>query len=255
MGVVHLSPDGATAIYRADQNEDGLDELFSVPVSGGEVTRISDPDFGDLFSFSISPAGSTVVYETSGGIDEIYSAPLTGGEVIRLNAPLKAGEFVSSFQISPDSSTVVYTTAPEFSKSGSAMTTMGDELPSVRLFNVPASGGPATQISPAFDVGRGIVGFLDSPDSNAVVYGADQDEPGVVELFGIPIAGGDPLKLNAPLVSGGDVRDARFTPDGDRIVYTADQDTDNVDEVYSLPRAGLARPDFMFSDGFEPVLE
>ena len=60
-----LSPDGATVVYRADQDTDNVTELYSVPIGGGTTTKLSGPlpPEGDVEpTFLISPDGATVVY-------------------------------------------------------------------------------------------------------------------------------------------------------------------------------------------------
>jgi hypothetical protein len=51
------SPDSSQVVYIADQDTEDLDELYSVPASGGTSVKISDPllHAGDVDLFSISP--------------------------------------------------------------------------------------------------------------------------------------------------------------------------------------------------------
>ena len=60
-----ISPDGRYVVYVADQLTDGVNELFSVPVTGmAPPTRISGPlPIGSqVDQFSISPDSTRVVY-------------------------------------------------------------------------------------------------------------------------------------------------------------------------------------------------
>ena len=75
-----ISPDGATVVYRADQDTDGVFELYSVPITGGAPTKLNGPLIpgGDVQSgFQISPDGATVVYiaeQDTNGVAELYAA-------------------------------------------------------------------------------------------------------------------------------------------------------------------------------------
>ena len=113
--IFQISPDGRYAVYLADQDTDGVLELYSVLLGGGSPVRLNPPlPFGrNVTSFRISPDSSRVVYLTDQQTDnviELYSVPLGGPAAagIKLNGALVAGGNVGIFQISPDSSRVVY---------------------------------------------------------------------------------------------------------------------------------------------------
>ena len=80
--------------------------------------------------------------------------------------------------------------------------------------------------------------FLIRPDSQRVVYVADQDEDQVFEVYSVPLGGGTVTKLNDLLVASGDVFAFRIGPGSQQVVYVADQDTTGVDELYSVPLGG-----------------
>ena len=108
-----VSPDNSTVVYIADQDTDGFDELYSVPIGGGPSTKLNGVliDGGNVQSFQVSPDGSTVVYiarQDSRFLDELYSVPIGGGASTNLNGALVVGGSVTSAQVSPDGSTVVY---------------------------------------------------------------------------------------------------------------------------------------------------
>lgn len=71
-----ISPDGGYVVYWADQETDGVFELWSVPLSGGTPVRLSGALVGDgrPHSFGITPDSSRVVYKVeqdSAGVDEL----------------------------------------------------------------------------------------------------------------------------------------------------------------------------------------
>ncbi|MCB1009462.1 MAG: hypothetical protein KDB94_11280, partial [Acidobacteria bacterium] len=105
--------------------------------------------------------------------------------------------------------------------------------------SVPIAGGSPVKLNGAL-VADGHVGeFQLSPNSQRVVYWADQDVLGVTEIYSVPILGGTPIQLNGLLVAGGDVGSYfAISPNSVRVIYRADQQTDGVDELYSVPIAG-----------------
>ena len=79
-----VSPDNSTVVYRADQDTDGVTELYSVPIGGGPTTRLNDALASGccVFSFQVSPDGSTVVYradQDTNTVAELYSVTIGGG--------------------------------------------------------------------------------------------------------------------------------------------------------------------------------
>lgn len=127
-----LSPDGQTVVYRADQDTDGIFELFAVPVTGGDEVKISGPMIpdGDVEAdYAFSAAGDTIVYRADHAIDgifELFAASIDGGEVLKLNDALPAGGSIHEFLLTPDGSRVVYL--------GDQETAGVDELFSVLLY-------------------------------------------------------------------------------------------------------------------------
>ena len=236
-----ISADSTTVIYRADQDTDGINELYSAPIVGGTTNKLNAPlvSGGNVsqVGFQISPDSNNVVYLADQDIDEtneLYSVPLAGSTVTKLNTPFVGGEQIRTFKLSPDGTTVVYTADQ-------------DTNGIVELYSVPIGGGTVTKLNAPL-VGGGQVSedeslsnvYEISPDSTTVVYRADQDTDGIIELYSVPIGGGTVTKLNPPLVNGGNVDSNLFqiSPDSSTVVYNADQDANTVFELYSVPIGG-----------------
>ena len=174
-----ISPDGRYAVYLADQDTDGVNELYSVLLGGGSPVRLNPllPSGRNVISFQISPDSSRVVYlanQETATVVELYSVPLAGPAAagIKLNGALAALGNVGNFLISPDSSRVVYIANQE-----AAFV--------FELYSVPI-GGPAAagiKLNGTLVVGGNVLNFLISPDSGRVVYRADQDTNDVFELY------------------------------------------------------------------------
>ncbi len=241
-----ISPDGKRTVYRADQDTDGVDELYSVSLEDGPVVKLNSTLVmdGECLGYTISPDSSRVVYladQDTNEVLELYSVPVGGGPVKKLNgqlvekgdvSPAFTVDWNSTFQISPDGSRVVYLADQDT-----------DEI--FELYSVPIGGGPSVKLNGTLVTGGSInLGwsrFKISPDSSRVVYLVDQDTRGVHELYSVHISGGPSVKLNGPLAPGGsprEVNDFEISEDGSRVVYLADQDANAIDELYSVPIGG-----------------
>ncbi len=176
-----ISLDSSRVVYRADQQTDGVEELYGVPIGGPAASGIKlnvAMAGGHVISFQISPDSSRVVYivdRQSDGVEELYGVPIGGPAAsgIKLNGVLTEGGAVSNFEISPDSSRVVYHADQ-------------DTNGVYELYGVPI-GGPAVSgiklNSSLIEGGRVEIHYKISPDSRRVVYRADQSTDGVVELY------------------------------------------------------------------------
>lgn len=251
-----VSSDGVWAVYGADPEEDGTQELYSVRVDGSTgLIQLSGPRVpGGLVSpwwFHISPDGGRVVYEADQdtlGIQELYSVPIdSSAPPVKLNGQLIGGGRVAwdDFRLSPDGRWVVYLADQDTDDVYELYTVPLDaSAVPVRISGPLVPGGDVAQYgtpvepNPLFQV---------SPDSRRVVYIADQDADEVYELYSTAIDGSQqPVRLNAPLVDGGDVPPINFSfqisSDGQRVAYIADQDTRDVSELYSVPIDASASP-------------
>jgi Tol biopolymer transport system component len=255
-----ISPDSSLVVYLADQDDNDVQELYSVPIDGGTPTKLNGPltaggDVGsrDADPFLISPDSATVVYYADQEVDEtneLFSVPIDGGTPVKLNSALPSGGSVETriihpFRITADGSRVVYTAR-------------GETAFAIDLYSVPIGGGTPVKINGPLVPG-GNVGtptnlkdpFVTTPDGGTVVYHADQETNDMSELFWVPVAGGAATKINDPLPAGGDVDDSSgslkvwVTPDSSVVVYVADQETSTIPEVFgrALDRDGDGSPD------------
>ena len=99
-----ISSDSSRVVYRADQDTNGVDELYSVPIGGGTPVKLNDllVADGDVHSFRISPDSSRVVYladQDTDEVDELYSVPINGDMPVKLNGPLVERGDVLTFYI------------------------------------------------------------------------------------------------------------------------------------------------------------
>ena len=181
-----MAPDGERVAFVQYIGTPREHVLFSVPVEGGEPTRLSPPlavppDFPGIRAIRVSPDGDRVVYAAEQDTDDLvdlYSVPIEGGPVTRLGGPLsRDGADVPSvesrFRITPDGTRVVFLVDPS------------DDLvvDLVELYSVPIGGGVATKLSGPMVEGERIFAppMEMSPDSRHVVFHATRPR-----TFGTP---------------------------------------------------------------------
>ena len=195
--------------------------------------------YADVEEFEISPDSATVVYTADAHSDELYnlySVPVGGGDPFRLSNLKTSGsqpERVEFYRISPDSTRVVYI--------GSQ-----DEAGLLELYSVPI-GGPASavvKLNRTLPEDADVWDFQISPDSQTVVYSADQDEAGKHEIYAVPIVGpaSSGIKLNGSVTADGNLYAFQISADSQTVVYRGDQETYDVAELYSVPIDGSAAP-------------
>ena len=91
-------------IYLAEQDTDGVVELYHMAPKSGVVTKLNGALVagGDVSSFQSDPKGKSVVYladQDTQGVDELYRADLKSGEVTKVNMPLVAADSIEVFGI------------------------------------------------------------------------------------------------------------------------------------------------------------
>ncbi len=232
-----ISPNGRVAVYQADQDSDGVFELYGVLLGGGSPVRLSSllVTGKSVSNFEISPDSSRVVFranQDTQSVIELYSVPIGGPAtaVTKLNVPLPLGGRAYG-NISPDSRRVIYTA--DHQATGV-----------FELFSVPIA-GPATDViklNGALPPSGRVTSFEISPDNSRVLYLADQDQAGIQELYSVSQGGptGSGVKLNGNLINGGRIGGWQISPDSRRIVYQADQQTVGARELFSVPIGGPA---------------
>jgi Tol biopolymer transport system component len=231
-GDAQLTPDGKYIVFNADLNSDNLNELFSVPINGGEITRLNPDlvDDGDVTDFQITPDSQHVVYranQDANDIFELFRVPITGGTSARLNPSFQEPGLLdrdvgNDFQISPDGAFVLY----------EADLRVADQE---ELLRVPIEGGISESLSGPVVSGGSVNSVKISPDGSMVIYGADQFIDNVFELFSVPINGDgdDVTRLHPPLGGIQDAFSPEFTPDGKRVVFRLNVERASRRELFS----------------------
>lgn len=237
------SPDGAFALYLANEDPRFGDQVYYVRTDGARVRAIAPRRIGLALDpalvqqFEISPDGRRLVYRmrTDGVHDRLFSVPVDGSAAPReLNAPLVAGGGLASpFLFAPDSARVLYRADQDVDQR-------------FDLYSVPVDGSASPLMLDTPRANADVeAGFQLLPDGAEVAYRADSDVDGVVELYRAPIDGTGPtLKLNAPLSFPWQSLQSDVHAAGDHLIHRVDRDTSGVTELYVSdlrPRHGLPR--------------
>ncbi len=224
-----VSADGAHAVYRADQEVDGVFELYSVALDlGTPPVKLNAPlpPGGDVQSYAVGAAGR-VVYLADQLVDErveLFSVPVDGsGPVLRLNSTLVALGSVRFFTLGPDGTTVVY---------GADQEVYGK----VQLYAVPVDASqPPLGFLPWYPQASGPRGLSTglrgrwsvddawiSPDGSRVVFTASRTDPNGQHLFSAPIDASRPpihLARVLPFDPNHGVTRVDFSPDGRWVTF------------------------------------
>jgi hypothetical protein len=246
LGSFSLSPDGSTIVVLGDLDVDNQTEIYSVPSTGGNLTKLNDPPLDTnrnvSNSFKISPDSQSVVFRfnnTDASFPELYSAPIDGStsstQVSAINS--ESQQIQTPFVITNDSARVVYRVQAFYSE---------DLLRIAPLDGLTSPSDLTVQESNRF-ISNNFQ--LTSDDRYAIIRGnlrVDNTD----ELFAIDLSVlSDPIPLHSIPVDEGDVfDDFQITPDNSRVVFRGDLDTDNQVELYSALLPGSIARGFDFED-------
>jgi Tol biopolymer transport system component len=227
-----FTADGERILLRHSEFYPFGERVLSVRADGTDLVAVSSYQT-DWFDLQTRATRTTYV-----GGGRLYSAPLDGSaSEVRLDGALATGPVVGAvreFQISSTGRFVVYCADQD--------TDEAFELYRVELFGARER----RRLTPAFLPGRAVVaaGFAITPDSERVLYVADEDTNDQNELFCVAADGSEaPVKVSGALIAAGDVRTSLATsPDGRWVVYLADAEVDDRVELYSAPTDGSAPP-------------
>ncbi|NOT30340.1 MAG: hypothetical protein HOP15_07820 [Planctomycetes bacterium] len=243
---------GERVVYVADQDTDGVLELYSVPADGsGAVLKLNGPLVSaavhpysnDLLAssapFGADHARAVFALDTFVGsqtITELFSVPVDASAgPVKLNAPLVSGGSVSPGQgWGFEGSHVFYIADQDTDEIGELYGVPLDGAPGLVKLN-----GPMAPTPPPFRVD--CLAF--TSDATRVVYALDGAN---TEISSVPADGsGSPISLSGPLVWRDAILSLPLTPDGSRLAYT---DIDSgIGRLYSVPADGSAAPLLLFS--------
>jgi len=225
LACLEISADSAYVVFRAEIDSSTQADLYSVPVSGGAVTKLNPtlPSGGQIVDFDINHAGDRVAYiadQDTTGVFELYSVPIGGGGVAKINDDLVSGGDVHKFGFAPDDREIFYLADQ-------------DVVGRDEIFSASNRGqGPSNKIT-SLPPGVEIDDFDLSPDGAWVVYRAGESGVSGPSLYRVGSDGTDTLPLGVPMPSGRHVERFEIASDSGHVVYRADPNADLVYELFS----------------------
>lgn len=215
---MEISADNQYLVYVIDSEDHQV--LWKVALAGGPPISIADaemttPDNGILFR--LAPQGKHVVYFHKSVFPTLNRATLDGSEGDLTYVAVEA----RYFDVTPDESSVVYM--------------VGNAAP-YRLYAIPFADGDPYELN---QPGANVQSFLISPDSQYVVFRADELGAGIFEVMSIRLDYASTRTiLNGSIVDGGNVFMYQITPNSLGVVFISDQITPSLRELWSVPING-----------------
>jgi len=229
------------AVYLADQNVNGTNELYAslindTPQPGTRINGALGVN-QDVSQARFSPNGKFVAYradETSDNIFELYLVNLSGNTPVasvKINGALVTNGNVSSdFKWLSNSSGLVYRADQDLD---------GQQ----ELYFVAVGGAApaaAVKLNTALPITASVSEFGIAANGAFVIARADIDNNGDLELYSISLASSPatPARLSAGVVANGDISSFSIAPNSMSVAFAGDKDTDTVVELYLVDLSG-----------------
>lgn len=232
---VQISPDNSRVIFIDEDLAGVTPTLVSVPINGGDITRLSAEPFfppiaaSFLRNVQFSPDGRKVLFEHTRRFQEyeLFSNDIEGGAIANLNLPpLGLNTSFHNYQISPNSSFVVY--SPNLPSNST-----DPQL----LFRTPTNGNSQpTQLTPPGQIVSSFR-FVISPDSQHVAYTARTNESSEYKLFSQLSSGGNATELGSQSSTNEFDFTYWITPDSSTVVLGA-RTQSNLNALSRIPITG-----------------
>jgi hypothetical protein len=249
------SPDSTRIAYIADQDTDGLKELYRSFATGPNGnTKISGTlavDEEASFIYEWSPDSSFIAYlvEAVAIFDNksvLFLSTSDGNINNVISNSSESGNVIS------DSSERGVVSIIKWSPIGNLLAFLADRIvegvsDDIKQLYVTDTDGLVRKVSGDLVSGGEVkFNYEWAPDGSRIAYIADQDTDDVRELYTNTPDGANNIKISGPMVTNGGVGDRdddRFdlffwSPDSKHIAYRADEETDGVIELF-LSRADI----------------
>ncbi|HEX6883493.1 MAG TPA: hypothetical protein VF530_08940 [Planctomycetota bacterium] len=233
-----LPPSSGLVVYLADQDVDGVAELYSARLDGRGAPRRLTAALGTAGTVgnyaTTSPDGTSVVFQhhSTGGVARLYAVSARGTTDPVLLDESADGAFPAPFLVGAGGTRVVY-------RKGRAGHPGAYDLYSVPL---DASDAPV-RLNPAWPTlqHRPTVHELAlAPDGATALFRANPTEYLRMELFAVPVDGSAPsLRLSGDL----DLTSFRIAPDGRNVLYVGSGATNAVGNLHTAALDGGRPPE------------
>jgi len=246
-----VSPDGIYVAYVADQDEDGLFELYVVPVDKApneSTVKVSVPLEGSgiketfvgsgEFYFAWAPDSSRVAYigdadDNTADQFELFTSTPNGRQKNLISALVNSNSDVLDFQWEPESTLIAYVADQDIvGRVDLYVSPPNSNFPNRRVSPITVVNGGIKEVT----AGSGEYAFAWAPDSSRLAYIADQNTVDRFELFTATPDGVTNTRISELPISGDrDVVEFKWAPDSQRIAYTANQNLANAIDLFSAP--------------------
>lgn len=217
------APMGLSLAYTADEDSEGVVELYALAPDGGDKRKLSAAlnTNQDVSAFAWAPDGTAVAYRAgSSAHSDLFAAAANGSANWLLSAGVtNPGVDADTFSWAPDTQAVAYTVL--------------DTMRSTSLlYVVAANGGGNTLISTNVPDSGQTIWFKWSPDAAKLMFAADPENDGSQALFTANASGGGLVELtNGGNLSVGSAL-TRWSPDGTRIALPVDLNTPGTFDLF-----------------------
>jgi Tol biopolymer transport system component len=223
---IAISHDSRRVVYKADLEQAGSFDLYSVPIWGGTPIMLNEglPSYPPRWvsQFKLTRTGRVLFIA---GHKTLYSVPINGGTIITL-AENVTNTSRDPLLVTENGQRVVFTTA---SGTYSVATDGGAPILLVPSEGVTLAAAEMSSSIGTFDVVPEEPTWPEkrlSPDGNWLVFRQRYTCPDCPvngnELFAVPLTGGTAIRLNLPVEGfwGPDVQDYfQISPDSQRVVF------------------------------------
>ena len=219
-----ISPLSNKVVYRANQDNDAIYELYSVNIDGSSSSQkingsIVTGGSVSALSFKISPNGLKVIYIADQDVDEkfeLYSSNLDGSSNTKISGTFAAFSDINNFKITTDSLKIIFQV--------NSLISNVQEIYSVNL-----NGTSLLKINSTLVSGENVGEYQVKSSTDKVVYAMDKGSVGIYNIYSNNINGSLEIKLN-PNVSTGvgfydpaqsvstSTRQLGFNYDGSRVI-------------------------------------
>jgi dipeptidyl aminopeptidase/acylaminoacyl peptidase len=178
-----ISSDGNLVAFISDRAGENNLDLWVRHIAQPEPVRLTRHPADELHP-RFSPDGSRIVFRSDRDGSGLYVVNALGGGLHKV-----AGRGLFPM-FTPDGRDIVFTEDPMWLRAGGLL----------RMFRVPAAGGPPSPFLPDWGVYRppGSAGPVFSPDGRLVLFnGAPLDDPSQRDWWVVPVEGGEPWSSRA----------------------------------------------------------
>lgn len=242
-GIVWITPDSQRVVYAATQRTSENFELFSAPVDGSAaaVPLTQELPFdNDAFGPQLTPDGQHILYLASlkyTYVPILYASPVDGSTAPVALTPdpeVDGFKYSNAVRISPDGTRVACLVRESYTSRDQLYVAEIDGSPVGRIISPPLP-----EDKPDSDYSTG---YVWTPDSNAIIIGADPDTESQFEAYRIEADGSGIQKISDVLPSDGSLylSNLYIPENSNRFVYRADARINEVDEWYTVDIDGCA---------------